>query len=70
MLRDSPESGYDWGWERVEPDQGGGRANEICGWDVCLRNSFLGPGSWLRKKEREEDMSRAHSSETPIDTVL
>lgn len=28
MLQDSPESGYDWGWEGVEPDQGGRREGE------------------------------------------
>jgi len=38
------------------------RANEICGWDACLRNSFLGVKSWFmvegeRKEGRHEPRS-------------
>jgi len=43
------------------------RANEFNGWDVCLRNSFLGVKSWFMVKEereggRHEDFAPGHHS--------
>lgn len=43
------------------------RANEFNGWDVCLRNSFLGVKSWFMVKGgREEDMRISLLVITPI----
>ena len=47
------------------------RANEFNGWDVCLRNSFLGVKSWFmvkgeRKGGRHEDFTAAHHSNSII----
>lgn len=45
-----------------EDDEKVRRANEFNGWDVCLRNSFLGVKSWFmvegkRKGGHHEDSS-------------
>jgi hypothetical protein len=47
------------------------RANEFNGWDVCLRNSFLGVKSWFMvKRERKggghEDFAAGHHSNSII----